>query len=48
MQILSGGNSGQLPSSGSRMAEFLAWEGVTPSQGQLMAYYQASRARFGV
>lgn len=48
MQIFSGGNSAQLPSNGSRIAEFLAWEGVTPSLGQLMAYYQASRTRFGV
>lgn len=48
MQIGSGGTGANALPNGSRMAEFLAWEGVTPSQGQLMAYYQASRTRFGI
>jgi hypothetical protein len=47
LQLGASGSGVFLPN-GSRMAEFLLWEGVTPSQGQLMAYYQASRARFGV
>jgi hypothetical protein len=48
MQIGSGGTGANALPNGSRMAEFLAWEGVTPSLGQLIAYFQASRTRFGV
>ena len=48
LQIGSGGAGTNTLQNTSRMAQFLLWEGVTPSLGQLMAYFQGSRTRFGV
>jgi len=48
MRIGNGGGTGAALNNDSRMSQFLAWEGVTPSLGQLMAYFQGSRTRFGV